>query len=600
MSTSPDPSDPLEKRVHNLEKTVDDLRETVAALRQRLDDRSADEPESAEVPTVAENAHTDSKGSILGRLRKRVQRIGETDGQEWLARVGVGLLLFGLVFLFNYAVEAGWLVPSVRAGFGVVLGAVLLVGGLRQMGTRPRLAALLLGGSSAAFYATGFAAYELYALVPYPFAFAAMATVTVWTFALAVRQDDALLGVVAVSGGLGTPFLLATDAGSAAGFVVYVALVIAGGALLVVRRGWQLLLWTVFIGGWASLLAGVLVLPIDTIGSRWAVQTGLVYGWIVLGGMPVARMLRHGAADSVGGSGKVAAWLRRQLDRRPPYVFVNAAPFLALAGTRFLWENVSGTTWGGLALAAGLGYVGAVFALHRQSLTRYASAHALAAAVLAGYGLTQILGGSTLLIALAVEAAVLIVIGTRTRDASLRRAGHSVALIVAIWWGNRVATPEPEAARLISAHALSELAVLGIAAALALRLDGRRIRTVYQVALHAGWLAWIWNELLPLSNGQAYVSGAWGLTAVGLLVAGTTTRTRRLQVAGLLTLALFVTKLFLVDLSALPALWRIVLFLASGGLFVLLSYLLPDLTGEAPAGAAERDGPEESGRGEGT
>jgi uncharacterized membrane protein len=95
--------------------------------------------------------------------------------------------------------------------------------------------------------------------------------------------------------------------------------------------------------------------------------------------------------------------------------------------------------------------------------------------------------------------------------------------------------------------------------------------------LHVGWLAWVWNELVPLANGQAYVSGVWALTAVALLLAGTARRVQGVMVAGLATLGLFVGKLFLVDLSALPALWRIALFLASGGLFVLLSYSLPGL-----------------------
>jgi uncharacterized membrane protein len=112
------------------------------------------------------------------------------------------------------------------------------------------------------------------------------------------------------------------------------------------------------------------------------------------------------------------------------------------------------------------------------------------------------------------------------------------------------------------------------------QLRSRRGRDLYRLAAHAGWLAWWWNELVPLANGQAYVSAAWGLTAVAALVTGTWRRAARLQYVGLATLALFVGKLFLVDLAALPALWRIALFLASGGLFLVLSYSLPGLMGD--------------------
>jgi len=42
-------------------------------------------------------------------------------------------------------------------------------------------------------------------------------------------------------------------------------------------------------------------------------------------------------------------------------------------------------------------------------------------------------------------------------------------------------------------------------------------------------------------------------------------------------LVLFVGKLFFVDLAALSAPGRILLFLGAGGGFLLISYLLPDL-----------------------
>jgi len=75
----------------------------------------------------------------------------------------------------------------------------------------------------------------------------------------------------------------------------------------------------------------------------------------------------------------------------------------------------------------------------------------------------------------------------------------------------------------------------------------------------------------------------WGVTAAGLLLGGAWTDRRPLQfgplqIGGLATLGLFVGKLFFVDLAALPALWRIALFLGFGAVFLAISYLLPGLT----------------------
>jgi uncharacterized membrane protein len=47
--------------------------------------------------------------------------------------------------------------------------------------------------------------------------------------------------------------------------------------------------------------------------------------------------------------------------------------------------------------------------------------------------------------------------------------------------------------------------------------------------------------------------------------------------AGMATLFLVVAKLFLVDLSEVEAVWRILLFLGFGGLFLILSYYLQAL-----------------------
>ena len=38
--------------------------------------------------------------------------------EDWLSYVGIGLLLFGFAFLFEYSIEQEGLVPMVRVGFG--------------------------------------------------------------------------------------------------------------------------------------------------------------------------------------------------------------------------------------------------------------------------------------------------------------------------------------------------------------------------------------------------------------------------------------------------------------------------------------------------
>src|SRR5438552_8213045 len=56
----------------------------------------------------------------------------------WLNKVGIALLLLGLAFLFKYAVDRGWLTEQIRIAFGLALGTVLLVFGLRLHAEHPQ------------------------------------------------------------------------------------------------------------------------------------------------------------------------------------------------------------------------------------------------------------------------------------------------------------------------------------------------------------------------------------------------------------------------------------------------------------------------------
>jgi hypothetical protein len=130
---------------------------------------------------------------------------------------------------------------------------------------------------------------------------------------------------------------------------------------------------------------------------------------------------------------------------------------------------------------------------------------------------------------------------------------------------------------MLSVGALCELGLLGAALLSAARMRAPVPQRIYQGGALLGWLGWTLHELGGLPNGQAYVSVVWGGTATALLLGGAWKRRPLLQKTGLAVLALFVGKLFFIDLAALSALGRIALFLGAGAGFLLISYLLPDL-----------------------
>jgi hypothetical protein len=172
------------------------------------------------------------------------------SGEWWLNKVGIGLLLFGIAFLFNFAVDQNWITPSVRVGIGLAVGVGLLMVGLRVYEDHRPFSQVLLGGGIGTLYITGYAADVLYALVPHAVAFAFMVAVTLLAFALALRQDEAVLSLIGATGGLATPFVLHAGDASLGGLALYTCTIVSGTAAVYLFKGWRMLLLVSFAGVW--------------------------------------------------------------------------------------------------------------------------------------------------------------------------------------------------------------------------------------------------------------------------------------------------------------------------------------------------------------
>jgi uncharacterized membrane protein len=154
---------------------------------------------------------------------------------------------------------------------------------------------------------------------------------------------------------------------------------------------------------------------------------------------------------------------------------------------------------------------------------------------------------------------------------------------VALWLIVRLGMGSPAGAT----GGLVDMAALALLLAASTAVRAGEEPRIYRFFVHFAFLAWLWQQLHPLPNGAGLVSVAWGAYAVGLLVLGLRQDLVLLQKIAIGTLLLVVAKLFLVDLAALEALYRILLFLGLGGLFLFLSYSLQTLW-KAKPGVAGR------------
>ena len=613
-----------------------------------------------------------------------------SSGEWWLNKLGIGLLLFGVAFLFLFSMERGWITPPMRVGFGLAIGVALLALGLRVYENSRGFSQVLLGGGVGALYITGFAAFQMYTLVPYLLAFVFMIVVTLLACALSLRQDGAPLSIIGALGGLGTPFLLYTGTGTLGGLVFYTCLILAGMVGVYFYKGWVSLLAISFVSGWLVFLVGYWssfsfqVAPPS--GDRWVLQTAVTFAWLLFWLAPVAREVLRGS------------------DRSPAHLYTASSPIILLGFTGAIW-SLSASEFAWVTLSGAVLYTLAALALRRIESGGLSYTHALVALLLLTHTLVLALDGSVLFLTLAAEAAILHYVANKFSDRVVSAGAHLLFFTVAIWLATRllpgvlegfsgftrpalfdvrafvdlavvalafaasgfvlprklglayriaaaaalslwlvrelstlpngdaylllawsvyaitlhllavrlrnssltlaghlqflavslfllgrllVGLGEPGVVEtpILSLDAVADLAIVLLVALASLVVRPGRFAIIYRISAHLALLAFLWRELSILPGGDALVTISWGAYAAGLLVWGLRHDRAGLIRGGLATLFLIVGKLFIVDLAEVEALWRVLLFLGFGGLFLALSYYLRSLWRPDPKGEA--------------
>jgi uncharacterized membrane protein len=502
--------------------------------------------------------------------------------EYWLNKIGIGLLLFGIAFLFKYSIDQGWLTPPVRVGFGVILGVGLVCAGLRISTDRIHFSQVLIGGGIATFYITGFAAFQVLTLISYPVAFTFMVSVTLLAFILSLKQNGVVLVLIGAMGGLGTPLLLYTGTSNLPGLVGYTCLVLSGTSAIFFCRGWRSLLWTSVIGGWLVLLVGLnqglSSGPKDAIADRLALQLGIVFSWLAFWLLPLirefvwaknpARWFRH-SLESVE---KPTSQISKVVLHRYLHLLSVSTPLIALWMSMRIW-SLSNQTWGWITLGGALVYGVASRRLYSLNVIKHLSyTHSLIGLMLLTNAFYLLLDGDTLLFVLAAEAAVLHFIARRFSDRRVAISAHILFGALGLWLIQRLFYGQAQGTAIFNTPAITDLWVIAIASVVSIGAISSEEKKVYLFLVHLAILGWFLRELSSLPNGQGYVTIAWGVYALILLILGLRMNFDKLRTIAMGTLFVVVGKLFLVDLAELETIWRILLFLGFGGLLLLMSY----------------------------
>jgi uncharacterized membrane protein len=306
---------------------------------------------------------------------------------RWMVWVGGVALALGGVFLVNYSIEQGYLGPLVRILLGVVAGLAMLGAGEAarrhpaRLGADPArlgagagyVPAVATGAGVLTLFASVYAAYALYALVPPLPAFLLLAGVGLAAIALSLLHGQAM-ALFGLAGALLVPALVATDAPSAAALFGYLAVVAVALAAIARLRGWWPTVAATVAGGglWVALwLIGQPAAPQPPAVGLFLVLLAALPLWASRGDparapSPVALAP---AEATVWGAAALVGLLAFMLVRYDAYGTVSVA---ALAGVCvvFLAGAWRVPAWYGAPAAAALAVLAALAAWHAPELIR--------------------------------------------------------------------------------------------------------------------------------------------------------------------------------------------------------------------------------------
>jgi uncharacterized membrane protein len=135
-------------------------------------------------------------------------------GGNTIVRIGILVLLVGVVLLLRFAAEHSVFPIELRMAAAGALALALIVVGYRQRALRAGFGRTLQGGGVAALYLVVFFSFRTYQLLPAGLAFALLVAIAVASGVLAVVQDALALVVIGQIGGFMAPVLASSGGGS--------------------------------------------------------------------------------------------------------------------------------------------------------------------------------------------------------------------------------------------------------------------------------------------------------------------------------------------------------------------------------------------------
>ncbi|MEM6885303.1 MAG: DUF2339 domain-containing protein [Verrucomicrobiota bacterium] len=573
MTTPQEDREVLKRRLESLESEISSIRDQLKHTEGTTSQVPPPLPDSI-VPVKTQEAVLESP------TPPPLPRSFQWKPEVWMGRIGICLLIFGLLFLFQHAVDEGWLGHWFRVSLGFILGAVLFLGALRTGSPQKWFRQLLFGGALATWYLTLYTASQIYGLVPGGLALIAALSFAVLAYFLSLRERSGTIAILATLGGMLSPlFLLEGTEISAVELLITIILSAMALSYYSCRGGSLQVLLVFLLGGVILVEAGE---GPGSTGARFFIQVvWLLWGILLL----AATFLRNHYMQTESFPARLRFLqpdqkLKKDSSEILALLMASLMPLILFLATSGIWNLPKPQAgWIALLLAA-VAFVARqklITARAREGFQSQLMDLLLFHSLLFGLAaIIMIMDGSLQLFCVSGIGFVMLQWSLRNRSKWFRALGNLLYAASLFWVAIRLndAADGINYSLGLSIACWVDFLVIALSMIQCVLSWRKTEATIYWIFGMPMLLLWL-NALV---SGQEYAGPVltmlWSGVALSLLTAGSIKNRRLWNVTGVILLLVVMFKLFLFDLANVDAVWRVSLFLLLGSVFLLTSYFI--------------------------
>jgi len=197
-------------------------------------------------------------------------------GENLVNKIGIAILVLAIGFFVKYAIDNNWVGPAGRVGIGILCGGILIGIAHRLRRSYKAFSSVLVGGGLAVFYFTITLAFHQFHLFSQTVSFVILIVITCFAVALSLLYDRQELAVIALIGGLSSPFMVSTGNANYDALFIYMIVLNTGLLFIAYFKSWRILNISAF-GLTVLVVSGVLYTLPDKAAGQAFIYSSILY-----------------------------------------------------------------------------------------------------------------------------------------------------------------------------------------------------------------------------------------------------------------------------------------------------------------------------------